>query len=86
MKEFVGLCPKPSYLKDNNDESKKAISKKNCVIKNLKFQDFKNCLKFSQIINKVNYLEKKGINIDSLKEDKTEFIKNRLLLKAQQRF
>ena len=56
MKEFVGLCPKPSYLKDNNDESKKAISKKNCVIKSLKFQDFKNCLKFAQIINKVNYL------------------------------
>ena len=28
MKEFVGLCPKPSYLKDNNDDSKKAIGRK----------------------------------------------------------
>ena len=37
-------------------------------------------------MNKVNYLEKKGINVDILKEDKKEFIiKNRLILKAQQR-
>ena len=33
MKEFVRLCPKPSYLKDNNDDSKKAIGRKSCVIK-----------------------------------------------------
>ena len=34
MKEFVGLRPKPySYLKDNNDEDKKAKDTKKCVIK-----------------------------------------------------
>ena len=43
-------------------------------------------LKTLQIINIVNYLEKKGINADSLKEDRKEFIKNKLLLKSQQRF
>ena len=40
----------------------------------------------SQIINTVNYLEKKGINVDTLKEDRRGFIKNKLLLKSQQRF
>ena len=39
-----------------------------------------------QIVNIVNYLEKKEINVDNPKEDKKEFIKNRLLLKSQQRF
>ena len=43
-------------------------------------------MKASQIINTVNYLEKKGINVNSVKEDKKEFIKNKLLLKSQQRF
>ena len=34
MKEFVGLRPKSySYLKDNNDEDKKAKGTKKCVIK-----------------------------------------------------
>ena len=64
-----------SYLKDN-DEGKKAKGTKKCVRKGKrKFQDYKNCLKASQIINIVNYLEKKRINVDSLKEDKKEFIK-----------
>ena len=39
---------------------KKAKNTKGCVIKReLKFQSYENCLKISQIINKVNYLEKK---------------------------
>ena len=64
-----------SYLKDN-DEGKKAKGTNKCVRKGkCKFQDYKNCLKASQIINIVNYLEKKRINVDSLKEDKKEFIK-----------
>ena len=59
--KFVGLRPKIySYLVDDGNEDKKAKGSKKCVIKrNLKFQDYKNCLKFSQIINIVNYLEKK---------------------------
>ena len=43
-------------------------------------------MKSSQIINIVNYLEKEGINVDSLKKDKKEFIKNKLLLKSKPRF
>ena len=73
-----------SYLKDNNVEGKKAKDTKTCVIKRkLKFQDYKNCLKASPIINTVNYLEKKEINVNSLKEDKKEFIKTKLPLKFQ---
>ena len=71
LKKFVGLRAKRnSYLKVNNDEDKKA----------------KWCLKASQIENKITYLEKKKkIDVDFLKEDKKEFIKNKLL-KTQQRF
>ena len=31
---------KKSYLKDNNDEDKKAKGTKRCVIKNLEFQEY----------------------------------------------
>ena len=60
MKEFVGLRAKTySYLKDNNDEDKKAKSTKKCIIKRkLKFQDYKNCLETAQIERKINYLRK----------------------------
>ena len=58
-----------------------------CVIKRkLKFKDYKKCLKASQIENKINYLEKKIIDVGCLKEDKKEFLKNKLILKIQQRF
>ena len=45
-KEFVRLRSKTySYLKDNNNEDKKAKGTKKCVIKiKLKFQDYKNFL------------------------------------------
>ena len=67
--KFVGLRSKTySYLKDNNDEDKKTKGAKGCVVKRkLKFKDYKNWLKSSQIISTVNYLEKKGINVDSFK-------------------
>ena len=68
MKELVRLQRKThSYLKDNNNEEKKANGTKKCVIKRkLKFQDYKNCLEAAQTENKTNYLEK---NVDSLKKD-----------------
>ena len=46
MQKFVGLRAKKfNYLKDSNDEDKKAKGTKKCVIKRkLKFQDYKNCL------------------------------------------
>ena len=66
LKKFIGSRPKCySYLTDDGSEYKKAKGTKKCVIKRkLKFHDHKNCLKASQIINKVNYLEKKKINVD----------------------
>ena len=66
---------------------KKQKGQKMCVIKRkLKFKDYKKCLKASQIENKINYLEKKIIDVGCLKEDKKEFLKNKLILKTQQRF
>ena len=67
MKEFVGLRAKTySYLKDNNDEDKKAKGTKKCVIKRkLKFENYKNCLEATQLDNKIKYLEKNKINTDS---------------------
>ena len=47
VKELVGLRAKIcSYLKDENDEDKKAkCTKKSFVIKRkIKFEDYKNCL------------------------------------------
>ena len=50
-----------SYSKDNNDEDKKAKGTTKCLIKrNLKFQDYENCLEALQIENRINHLEKKN--------------------------
>ena len=51
MKEFAGLRARTySYLKDNNDEDKKAKGTKKCVIKRKpNFQDYKKCLEGAQI-------------------------------------
>ena len=90
MKEFVGLRVKTyRYLKDNNDEDKKAKDTQKCAIKRkLKFQDYKNYLEVGRIENKINRLEKNKIDVDSLKEDQKEFIKknNKLILKTKQSF
>ena len=77
MKTFFGLRAKIySYLKDNNDEVKKAKSAKRCVIKGkFKFQDYKNCLEATQIENEINYLEENKADVDSLKEDQKQSIK-----------
>ena len=88
MERVVRLGAKTySYLKDNNDEYKKVKDTKMCVIKRkLKFKDYKKCLKVSQIENKINYLEKKEIDADCLKEDNKEFVKKKVMLKTQQGF
>ena len=41
----------------------------------LKFQDYKSCLEVAQNENKINYLEKNKIEVDSLKKYQKEFIK-----------
>ena len=89
MKEFVGLKAKRfTYLKENNNKDEKAKATKMCVIKKIyKFQDYKNCLEAVQIENKIRNLEVNKTDVDSIKEDEKEFIKNnKLILKTQQRF
>ena len=70
MRKFVGLRPKTySYLIVDSSEDKKAKDIKKCVIKiKLKFINYKNCLEATQLENKINYLEKNKISIDSLKK------------------
>ena len=67
---------------------KKAKGTKKCVKKRkLKVENYKNCFEATSLDNKVKYLEKNEINIDSLKKVHKEFIKdNKLILKTQERF
>ena len=70
--KIVRLRPKTySYLIDdeNNSEDKNAKDTKICVIKRkLKFENCKNCLEVTKLENKISYLEKNEISIDSLKK------------------
>ena len=60
---------------------KRQKTQKKCVIKRKpKFEDYKNCLEATQTENKINHLEKSKIDVDSLKEDQKEFMKNNKLL------
>ena len=92
MIKFTGLKVKTySYLIDDGSKDKKAKGTKKCVIKRkLKFQDYKNCLEATQLDNKIKYLEKNKMDIDSFicyKRKHKEFIRNnKLILKTQQRF
>ena len=88
MKKFVGLRAKTyNYLKDNNDEGKKAKGTKNCVQEeNLHFKIINTQLEAAQIENKIKHLEKNEIVLNSSKEDKKEFVKNnKLILKIQEK-
>ena len=64
MKEFVLLRQKKcSYLTDNNDWKKNnKRNKKNVYKKKLKFKDYRNYLKATQLENKINKLEKQKLN------------------------
>ena len=44
------------------------------MVRKLKFQNYKNSLKTSQIKNNLNYLEKKKISVDCLEKDQKKFI------------
>ena len=78
MGKIVGLRAKNySYLIDNDSEDKKAKDTKKCVIKRKrKFEIYKNCIETSQPETKANHLEKNKIDLDSLKKDHKEFLKN----------
>ena len=61
---------RPLSMAKNKKETGLMKGTKKWVIKrDLKFQDYKKCLKACKIINTVNYLQKTVINVDSLKED-----------------
>ena len=64
---------------------KKTKDTKKCFIKRkLKFEDYKNYLEAAQLDNKINHLEKNKTDVDNLKEDHKEFIKNnKLILNTQ---
>ena len=67
MKKFAGLRGKTySYLIDDGTEDKKAKGTKSCVIKRKSMlENYKNCSEATRLGNKINYLEKNKINIDS---------------------
>ena len=72
-----------SYLIDTSSENRKKQKVQKSVMKReLKFQDYKNCLNAAKIDGKIKYLEKKKYNVDKLKE----FVKNKAMLKKQRRF
>ena len=73
MIKIVGLRSKTySYLIDGSSENKN----QRCLIKRkLKFENFKNYLKVTELERKC-YLEKNEININSIKIDHREFLKN----------
>ena len=84
MIKFVGLRVKAySYLIDDGSEDKKAKSTKNCFIKRKrKLESYKNCLEANHLDNKIKYLEKSKIGIDSINHK--EFIRNdQLILQTQ---
>ena len=79
MKQFGKFTAKTySYLTDDSSEDKKSKSKKKCVIKRKsKLEDYRSCLKATQL-----NLEKNKIYIDSIKE----FIKNGKLISEIQKW
>ena len=78
MVAFIQVWP---YLVVGSSEDKKAKGTKECVIKReLKFENYKNCLEATQLDNKINYLEKNKISVDRLKKDHKEFIRNNKLI------
>ena len=75
-----------SYSKDNNDEDKKRKGTKKCVVKRkLKFQDYKIWLGAAQVKRKI-IIQKKITLIDIVfRKIKKNLLKNKLILKTQQR-
>ena len=71
MAKVVKLTKTYSYLIDYGSEDKNAKGTKTCVLKTkLKFENYKNCSEANQRENKINHLQKKKIEIDSIKKEK----------------
>ena len=64
MKVFVRLWTKTySYLIHDGSKDKRAKGTKKYINKkNLKFEDYKNCLEVTRLENEINHLEKKKEN------------------------
>ena len=91
MTKFFRLRAKTfSYLIDDGSEDNKAKRTKMCVTKRkLKFENYKNCLEAAQLekIIKHNYLANNEIDMNSIKKNHKEFIRNnKSILKIHQRF
>ena len=85
MIKFTALRSKAyCYLKDDNNENKKAKAPKKCVVKRkIKFKDYKHCLEATPLESNINHLQKKkNLNMDNLQENYKDFIKdNRLIFR-----
>ena len=90
IKQFVVLRIKNfSYLIDEGSKDKRVKSTKKCVIKRkLKFENYRICLEVNKLENRINHQKEKNYtDIESLKKDHKEYIKNtKLILKTQPRF
>ena len=66
-------------VKPKKAKGTKCVSSK----KPLKSEDYKEYLEATQLENKINQLEKSKVNVDSLRKNQKEFIKNnKLILKV----
>ena len=79
MTKIIGLSAKTySYLIDDSSEDKKAKDTKKCVIKRKRqFESYKNCVEATQLDNKIKYLEKNKININSFEKNHKKFIRRK---------
>ena len=70
MTKFFGLRAKTyNYLINDGSEDEKSKGARKCAIKRkLKFKNYKNRLRATQLENKIKHLEKTKINIDSIKK------------------
>ena len=88
MPGFTSMRPKIySYLTNDNDENTIASHKK-CVIKQqIKFEDYRGCSQAAHSENEIKNLQRYKPDLNSLKENHKNFIRNnRLILSSQQRF
>ena len=88
MTKFAALIPKTSsYLTHGCNESENEKGKKKSAIySELKFEDYKRFLEINWLENKINYLEKNNIEVDSLKENNKWLLKDKRLILKSQRF
>ena len=63
-------------MRDGSEDKKAKGTKKSVIERKLKFEYYNNRLEATQLDNKINFAEKNIINIDSLKRNHKQFIRN----------